>query len=109
MKHHGILFAAFGISYIMWFCPNQAQDPKGNKSEGRRSRSAANRRNRLLSIGKELGVFAAGCAVPYLLMCIILAAAGVFHEFWFWTFTYALKYVSAVSMAAGPASLRRTL
>jgi len=109
MKQHGILFAVFGIAYIIWLRPDRCQDTKGNKSESRRSRSVANRRNRLLLIAKDLGIFALGCAMPYLLMCIILAAAGVFHEFWFWTFTYARKYVSAVSMAGGPAYLRRTM
>lgn len=44
----------------------------------------------------QIALFCAGLALPYLLTCLLLAAAGAFHQFWFWTFTYAAKYASAI-------------
>ena len=39
-------------------------------------------------------ILSMGLALPFLITCAILYAAGVFAEFWFWTFTYAKEYVS---------------
>ncbi len=39
-------------------------------------------------------VLFAGLALPFLITCVILYTAGVFSEFWFWTFTYAREYVA---------------
>jgi len=110
MKQHGILFAVFGAIYLLWFRANQLLDVKPRRSRGRHSRPDPIRRNRgLILIARDLGIFALGGALPYLLMCLILAAGGVFHEFWFWTFTYARKYASSTPMAEGAACLRQTM
>ena len=39
-------------------------------------------------------LFGLAAATPYLLTCLIMAALGVFDNFWFWTFDYARAYVS---------------
>jgi 4-amino-4-deoxy-L-arabinose transferase-like glycosyltransferase len=43
----------------------------------------------------------AGALLPFAALCAVMAGAGVFERFWFWTVTYALYYSSAVSVAAG--------
>jgi hypothetical protein len=47
------------------------------------------------------GAFAAGVALPYGLVCLWLLHAGVFANFWFWTWTYAREYGSMRSLADG--------
>jgi len=47
--------------------------------------------------------------LPYLLTCLILLAAGVFHEFFFWTVTYARTYASAVPLVKGTDVLKGSL
>jgi len=46
--------------------------------------------------GARLGIFAGAAAVPYLLTCIVLLAAGTFDRFWFWTARYAAAYTRRV-------------
>ena len=57
----------------------------------------------------QLALFAAGLALPYLLTCLLLWWAGVFHEFVFWTISYASKYASSVSLVNGPDLLKAGL
>jgi len=45
------------------------------------------------------GAFAVGVALPYGLLCLWLLHAGVFANFRFWTWTYALEYGSMLSLA----------
>jgi 4-amino-4-deoxy-L-arabinose transferase-like glycosyltransferase len=63
----------------------------------------------LWSLVPGLLCFAAGLILPYLLTCLILLASGVLHEFFFWTVTYAGKYVSAVPLVKGTDVLRGSL
>src|SRR4029077_15965179 len=49
-----------------------------------------------------------GALLPFAVLCAVLAGAGVFERFWFWTVNYALYYTSAVSLAAGAALFVRT-
>jgi dolichyl-phosphate-mannose-protein mannosyltransferase len=44
---------------------------------------------------------AAGALAPLAVVCAVLAGAGVFDRFWFWTVTYALHYASAVDPSTG--------
>ena len=86
MKQPGIAFAAFGALYIVrctW------------------------RQPRLLA--KREVIFLAGAALPFALTCLVLARAGVFRNFWFWTFTYAREYSSETSLATGWQALRQSL
>ena len=77
MKQPGIFFVLFGIVYIA--------------SLHRRSSSA---KPPLL---RGLFAFSAGSILPYAFTCLLLAWAGVFANFWFWTFSYARAYGSEVS------------
>ena len=38
------------------------------------------------------GALIAGTLVPYGITCLLMLQAGVFHNFWFWTWTYARQY-----------------
>ena len=38
------------------------------------------------------GAFAGGIALPYAFTCLWMLRAGVFSNFWFWTWTYAREY-----------------
>ncbi|MGD0508917.1 MAG: glycosyltransferase family 39 protein [Terriglobales bacterium] len=82
MKQPGILLGAFAFFYLALQCW-----PK-NKREWT---PWANR----------MGVFLLGGALPFALTCAVLYRAGVFHNFWFWTFSYARQYATTVSLPAG--------
>jgi len=77
MKQPGILFGVFGAVYWLW----------GEKNNGHVVKNVAIRG----------GAFAAGVVVPYALTCLWLWHAGVFANFWFWTWTYARQYGSLVT------------
>jgi 4-amino-4-deoxy-L-arabinose transferase-like glycosyltransferase len=47
--------------------------------------------------------FGLGMALPFLLVCLFLARAGVFPKFWFWTFGYASSYATHESLSDGAA------
>jgi 4-amino-4-deoxy-L-arabinose transferase-like glycosyltransferase len=86
MKQPGIAFAAFGALYIArcsWKQPRLLA-----------SREAA---------------YLAGAALPFALTCLTLAHAGVFKNFWFWTFTYAREYSTATSLTVGTQAFRQSL
>jgi hypothetical protein len=51
-------------------------------------------------LSARLGSFVAGAVAPFLLTCLWLWQARVFHQFWFWTFTYAGQYASSNSVLA---------
>ncbi|MGO8796121.1 MAG: ArnT family glycosyltransferase [Candidatus Sulfotelmatobacter sp.] len=72
MKQPGIFFAGFGALYWLW-------------QEWKRPLVWRN----LLVRG---GALAIGTALPYALTCVWLWRAGVFHNFRFWTWSYALQY-----------------
>jgi hypothetical protein len=78
MKQPGILFAVFAGGYWFW----------GEWKRGLRWK-------RIAFCG---GAFAAGIALPYVLLCLWLLRAGVFANFWFWTWTYAREYGSIMSL-----------
>jgi hypothetical protein len=58
---------------------------------------------------KELALFSAAFALPYLLTCLLLWMAGVFPQFVFWTITYARKYATALPQGIGNDIVRTTL
>ena len=53
------------------------------------------------TITTRCAIFALAAALPFALTCLILYRAGAFDKFWFWTFTYARQYASALPLAAG--------
>jgi Dolichyl-phosphate-mannose-protein mannosyltransferase len=77
MKQPGIFFAVFAA--VCWFW-----------SERKAGLSFKN----LLVRGSAL---AAGVVLPYVLTCLWLWHAGVFANFWFWTWSYARAYGSMVT------------
>lgn len=48
----------------------------------------------------EIGLLAAGAALPFALLCAVLASQGVLGKFWFWTFASARAYVGEVPFSA---------
>lgn len=82
MKQPGILLGAFAFFYLALQCW-----PK-NKREW-------------APWAKTLGVFLLGGVLPFALTCALLFRAGVFQNFWFWTFSYASQYATAVPWLAG--------
>jgi len=53
------------------------------------------------SVVLDLAVFLLGACLPFALTCLALLQAGVFHEFWFWTFIYARQYASIPNLSQG--------
>ena len=82
MKQQGICFCLFGCLFIV---------------------ARAVREKSLVSAGfvKAGCAFGCGMLLPFGLTCLLLACAGVFARFWFWTFTYAHSYVTAMPPAEG--------
>ncbi len=79
IKQHGLVFVAFGGLYVLLY------------QMGKRPMQWM----RLLC---RCGLFLFGAFLPYLLTCLILALAGVFDKFWFWTVDYAMAYSAQVPL-----------
>jgi 4-amino-4-deoxy-L-arabinose transferase-like glycosyltransferase len=89
MKQPGIFFGMFGGLYLVWLCLHDAVSHR--RAAGRHV--VASRLSPLL--------FALGCILPFLAVCVWLKLAGVFRQFWFWTIDYARQYVEILSLADG--------
>ena len=87
MKQPGIAFGVFAALYWLWI----------------------QRRRPLRELAKSTALFSAAVALPFALTCLVLLAAGVFRNFWFWTFSYARAYGSINSFSAGLEQLRKVL
>jgi 4-amino-4-deoxy-L-arabinose transferase-like glycosyltransferase len=82
MKQQGICFCLFGWLFILT--------------------PAAREKSRLATGFLKNGcAFGGGMLLPLGLTGLVLACAGDFSRFWFWTFTYAHSYVTAVPLAEG--------
>ena len=77
MKQPGILFGVFGVGYWLW-----SERKSGSSLKDLAIRGSA---------------LACGVVLPYALTCVWLLHAGVFANFWFWTWTYARQYGSLVT------------
>jgi len=82
MKQPGIFFVIFAGLYLLTRVLNRNIGPR--------------------RAWKSLAIFACGAATPFGLLCLWLWRAGVFHRFWFWTFTYARLYGSMVKLRDAP-------
>ena len=82
MKQQGLCFALFALTYLAW---------------------TAWRHGEVFSRGfaERILAFGSGLALPFLLTCLLLALAGVFGRFWFWTVSYARVYESMMSWQFG--------
>ncbi|MFO1514360.1 MAG: glycosyltransferase family 39 protein [Verrucomicrobiota bacterium] len=102
MKQHGIFFGFFGGLFLVWlrFESRLLGPPDGGLGTRRFPRRRAGEAFRVdwLDLGRELAWFGGGFALPYLLTCLWLWAAGVFPQFWFWTVTYGSKYASGIPL-----------
>ena len=81
MKQHGILFVLSGAAWLAWELIRRKDPPR--------------------RVAGRCAGFLLGAFIPFGLTCALLAAAGVFKDFWFWTFDYARAYVSEVSLSDG--------
>lgn len=79
MKQPGIFFCLFAGLYLLRRDLRVPVDWTGSASKA--------------------GAFASGVVVPYALTCLLLLRAGVFHQFWFWTVSYAGQYGSNLGIA----------
>jgi hypothetical protein len=46
-------------------------------------------------------LLAGASALPFLLICLVIYASGVFDRFWFWAISYAGEYASRIGLARG--------
>ena len=51
----------------------------------------------------------AGALAPFAALCLLMLLAGTFPNFWFWTFTYASEYATALPLAKGVRNLGSAL
>ena len=82
MKQHAVAAVLFGAAFVLYDALAVARLP---------GRAALVR----------LAAFAGGAALPFALLCAYLASRGLFENFWFWTVTYAARYVSSVPLGEG--------
>ena len=82
MKQHAVFMAAFAVVYLPWRIWQRKADCL---------------RPALFSAGALL----LSMAAPLVLLALTLAFAGVFPQFWFWTFTYASGYATSLSLRDG--------
>ena len=79
MKQPGLFLGAFAFFYLAVQCwPD-------NKCEW-------------TAWAKNMGVFLLAGALPFALTCVVLYRAGVFRNFWFWTFEYARQYAISLPL-----------
>jgi 4-amino-4-deoxy-L-arabinose transferase-like glycosyltransferase len=79
MKQPALMFAAFGAGYLLFSDVCAGRDLKQ-------------------TCLRNL-VFWCGITIPLALTCIVLLAAGVFKNFWFWTVKYAAEYATLVPLS----------
>jgi 4-amino-4-deoxy-L-arabinose transferase-like glycosyltransferase len=92
MKQPAIFWGLFGLACLVW------NDARGERGWTWRSRDT-----------RRWMCFGLGLAMPLLLTCAILWAAGVFPKFIFWTFTYASTYASEKNLFGLRSSLLHEL
>jgi len=90
MKQHALFLGVFGGLYVAWLCIREEASPAS---------TSLTERTRIIAL--RLGAFSAGCLLPFLAVCAWLKMAGVFPQFWFWTFKYAREYVSILTFRDG--------
>jgi hypothetical protein len=119
MKQHGLFFGVFGGIYLLrvrvgeWLAASgvRTQQPGIRSLRERTEFSFAGPASRtsLVRIIRDLSLFALGWVLPYGLTCLVLGLAGAFHQFIFWTITYAGQYASAIPLVHGPEVLRTAI
>jgi hypothetical protein len=116
MKQPGALFAVWAVLYLL-VSPRllAAGDGRPNKSrrksrithhESRTTDHAPVLRSAFDVGGSRTAILSTAFLIPLLAVMLWMLAAGAFSQFWFWTFTYAGKYGTAISFANGSEILR---
>jgi hypothetical protein len=119
MKQHGLFFGLFGLVYLLRVRVGEWLAAAGVKSQQPGIRSLRERtgfsftspasRAGSARLIRDLGMFGLGWLLPYGVTCLALWWAGAFHQFVFWTISYARQYASAIPLVRGPDLLRATL
>src|ERR1019366_8210588 len=119
MKQHGLFFGLFGAVYLLrvrmggWLAAAAVKSRQpGIRSLRERTGFSLTGPASSAGLGRlvrDLGWFGLGWLLPYGLTCLVLWWAGAFHQFVFWTITYAAQYASAIPIVRGPDVLRATL
>jgi len=103
MKSNGIFFGVFGGLYLLWVRlePRWLGPADGGLGTRRFPRRRAGEVVSVdwLALGRQFAVFGGGFALPYLLACLWLGAAGVLPQFWRWTVTHGSNYGFAIPLA----------
>ncbi len=86
MKQPGVFFLLFGAIHIVYRHFSTTKEPL--------SKTLSNR-----TLFFNLGIYAAGAAVPLLVILVWIYYAGTFDRFWFWTVEYASKYAAQIPLA----------
>lgn len=79
IKQHGIIFAIFGALYLLY--------------SGLRQRPI-----QWLKVIISQIIFNAMVLLPFVIVCLFYWFYGIFDKFWFWTFTYAHEYATAITL-----------
>ena len=102
MKQHGVFFAVFGFSYLVWLKISPRLETKPRRPSPQPA--TFNFQPSILSIL----LFSIGAILPYLITILVLALAGALHQFFFWTVSYASQYAAGAPIALGSEFLRLT-
>jgi 4-amino-4-deoxy-L-arabinose transferase-like glycosyltransferase len=86
MKQHAVVFLPLAVTLVLWPAWRHAARSPG-------------------AMAVRTGLLVAGAAVPFVLVCAVLAAQGVLGTFWFWAFQYAREYVSEVPVSGAWSAL----
>lgn len=82
MKQHGVFFVLVGVAALV---------RRWRKQQPASTAEAA----------KAGGCYLLGAATPLALTCLVVALAGAWDRFWFWTVVYAGQYASHIPLADG--------
>lgn len=107
MKQHGALFGVFGVGYLVWATLRVESNSRTQRRQHRRRDSGF--QLDWDKCAKAWSIFCVGLAFPYLLTCLVLWCAGVSGQFFFWTISYANKYITAVPLANASEQLREAI
>lgn len=90
IKQPGVFFALFGIVYLSWMLKEKLPVS-------------------LKEFCLRVGVLIVGILMPIVSVMILYAITGNFGAFWFWTFEYAFRYASLISVSQGMTQLQMRL
>jgi 4-amino-4-deoxy-L-arabinose transferase-like glycosyltransferase len=82
MKQPGIMFAVFGGLYLV---KAERQTWRDNRRE----------------FWRKSALYVCGVVLPFAITCLLLALAGAFGNFWFWTVLYARQYATTLGLREG--------